>query len=179
MFDRAVCCRPVVPDSMPQQYATLMEHCWATAPEQRPTAEQLLEALEYLKQQLPADMAQAAGQQHQQQQQPDSMQRAQSMPPVLFGRTPHKQQQRLQAQRSFVAASAAADDVNEVGDDTLLPDDEQPGGQDQTAAAAASAGGSAADQLGRCRSEPAAPLWGEYSADEDSGGYQGLGNTVV
>ncbi|WIA28752.1 hypothetical protein OEZ86_011286 [Tetradesmus obliquus] len=66
--------RPVVPDSMPQQYATLMEHCWATAPEQRPTAEQLLEALEYLKQQLPADMAQAAGQQHQQQQQPDSMQ---------------------------------------------------------------------------------------------------------
>jgi hypothetical protein len=166
---------------MPAQYATLMEHCWATQPEERPTAEQLLEALQYLMQQLPEDAALAAGQQ--QQQQPDGLRRVQSMPPVLFTRPPRKQQQRLTAQQSFLAATAGVFDMREQCD-TLVPDAEQQGrdcaaagGGD--AAAAASSEASVADQLNRSRSEPAKAQWDYGDLDEGGAGFQGVRDAVV
>lgn len=40
--------RPVVPPTMPQDYTTLMEHCWATDPTERPTTQQLIDCLQHM-----------------------------------------------------------------------------------------------------------------------------------
>jgi hypothetical protein len=173
----------MVPDSMPHQFATLMEHCWATQPEERPTAQQVLEALQHLMQQLPADMAAtAAGQQ--QQQQPDPLGSVQSMQPALFSRAPRKQQQRLKArQRSMLlAATASQDDVRENQDTLLLEEGQQ--GLDHAAASATPAvagcgGDCLQDQLERCRSEQSTQSWGAFAADGSSRGYHEERNAVV
>jgi hypothetical protein len=40
--------RPMIPQGMPADYQLLMEHCWATDPEGRPSVERLLECLKFM-----------------------------------------------------------------------------------------------------------------------------------
>jgi hypothetical protein len=170
----------MVPDSMPHQFATLMEHCWATQPEERPTAQQVLEALQHLMQQLPADMAAtAAGQQ----QQPGKLKHVQSMQPALFSRAPRKQQQRLKSrQRSMLAATASQDDVRENQDTLLLVEGQQEldhAAASATPAVAGCGGDCLQDQLERCRSEQSTQSWSAFAADGSNRGYHEERNAVV
>jgi hypothetical protein len=160
-----------------------MEHCWATQPEERPTAQQLLEALEYLMQQLPADMATTPAEQQQQQQQQYGLRRVQSVPPLLFSKAPRKQQQRLKArQRSMSVATADKDDVSK-NHDTLLQEEGQPGLDHAAASATPTAAGCGGDcfqdQLDRCRAEASTELWGASAADRSNKGYYEAHNAVV
>eukprot|EP00775_Hariotina_reticulata_P003313 gene3313-3589_t len=94
--------RPMIPQGMPADYQLLMEHCWATDPQDRPTVDRLLEFLAYMVSEREESVAAASASK------PGIFHpKAPHLPSLLFQPLPEKLRAKMQ-RKSLAARERAA-----------------------------------------------------------------------